>query len=151
MQLKVESETSLSPGQVVTALTDFSERRPKMWTGISPQHYKVYSVGESSADVREGTKQGPLDVWAREEYDWSRPNTVVWTVKESNFCAPGSFVKAEIVPREGGGSTIKATWDRTPTSFSGRFIFAIMKLGRGKPIESSMRKGLANYERELGS
>jgi hypothetical protein len=150
MQLEMETETSLSPDQVVAALTDFSDRRPQMWTGISPQYYKVFSVDETSADVREGTKQGPLNVWAREQYDWSVPNTVVWTVKESNFCTVGSYVKAEIRPRPGGGSIIKSTWDRTPTSMSGRFIFEVMKLTKGRAIEKSMRKGLSNYERELG-
>ena len=148
MRLELQSETSLAPEQVVAALTDFSERRPRMWTGISPQYYKVYDVGETHADVREGTRQGPLNVWAREEYDWSIPNTVTWTVKESNFCTPGSYVRAEIRPREGGGSLIRTTWDRTPTSLSGRFIFAVMKLTRGGAIERSMRKGLANYERQ---
>jgi hypothetical protein len=151
MQLEMETETSLSPDQVVKALTDFSERRPQMWPGISPQYYKVYSVSETRADVREGTKQGPINVWAREEYDWSLPNTVTWTVKDSNFCTPGSYVKAEVRPPQGGGSEIKTTWDRTPTSVAGRFIFAVMKLSRGKAIESSMRKGLANYERESAS
>jgi hypothetical protein len=148
MQLEMETETSLSPEQVVSALTDFTERRPKMWTGISPQYYEVYSVGETNADVREGTKQGPLNVWARENYDWSTPNTVIWTVKDSNFCTVGSYVKAEIRPREGGGSVIKSTWDRTATSLAGRFVFAVMKLTRGSVIEKSMRRGLANYERE---
>lgn len=76
---------------------------------------------------------------------------MIWTVKESNFCTPASYVKAEVRPRQGGGSVIKATWDRTPTSFVGRFIFAVMKLSRGKAIESSTRKGLANYERESAS
>jgi hypothetical protein len=149
MQLKMETESSLSPEQVVAALTDFSDRRPQMWTGISPQYYEVYSVGDTNADVREGTKQGPLNVWAREIYDWSTPGTVVWTVKESNFCTAGSYVKAEIYPREGGGSVIKSTWDRTATSFAGRFIFGVMKLTRGGAIEKSMRKGLTKYEREL--
>ncbi len=149
MQLEMETETSLRPEQVVAALTDFTERRPKMWTGISPQHYEVYAVTETTADVREGTKQGPLNVWARENYDWSEPNTVVWTVKESNFCTAGSYVKAELRPREGGGTIIKSTWDRTPTSLAGRFVFTVMKLTRGGAIEKSMRKGLASYEREM--
>ena len=149
MQLVMETQSSLSPEQVVHALTDFSDRRPSMWTGISPQHYQVFSVGETSADVREGTKRGPIDVWAREQYDWSTPNTVTWTVKESNFCTPGSYVRAEIRPRPGGGSIIRSTWDRTATSMSGRFIFAVMKLSRGKPIENSMRQGLSQYEREF--
>ena len=151
MQLEMETQTSLSPEQVVAALTDFSQRRPQIWTGISPEHYVVYSVGETSADVREGTRQGPLNVWAREMYDWSVPNTVTWTVKESNFCTPGSYVRAEVRPRQGGGSVVKSTWNRTPTSLAGRFIFAVMKLTRGGAIESSMRKGLGNYEREMSA
>jgi len=151
MQLVMETQTSLSPEQVVAALTDFSQRRPQMWTGITPHHYKVYSVGETSAEVQEGTKQGAIDVWAREEYDWSKPNTVVWTVKESNFCTPGSYVKAEILPREGGGSKIRSTWDRTATTMAGRFIFAVMKLSRGKVIQNSMRRGLSNYESRMGA
>jgi hypothetical protein len=151
MRLEMETKTSLSPDQVVSALTDFSERRPKMWTGITPDYYEVYSVGNSSADVREGTKRGGVNVWAREAYDWSTPNTVSWTVQESNFCTPGSYVRAEISPLEGGGSRIKSTWERTPTSVSGRFVFAVMKLTRGRAIETSMRKGLQNYEREFAS
>ena len=151
MQLEMETQTSLSPEQVVAALTDFSPRRPQMWRGISPEHYVVYSVGETTADVREGTRQGPLNVWAREMYDWSVPNTVTWTVKESNFCTPGSYVRAEVQPRQGGGSVVKSTWNRTPTSLAGRFIFAVMKLTRGGAIESSMRKGLGNYEREMSA
>lgn len=151
MKLQMQTETSLSPEQVIAALTDFSERRPRMWTGISPDYYVVYAVGDTSADVREGTRQGPLNVWAREAYDWSVPNTVTWTVTDSNFCTPGSYVRAEIRPRAGGGSIIGSTWDRTPTSLAGRFIFAVMKLTRGGAIERSMRRGLENYERELST
>lgn len=149
MQIELDSQTSLSPEQVVAALTDFSDRRPQMWTGITPSYYKVYSVGDTSAEVREGTKQGPINVWAKESYDWSQPGVVKWTVKESNFCTPGSYVQATITPRDGGGSNIHCEWDRTPTSMAGRFIFAVMKLSRGKAIETSMRKGLSNYEKEM--
>src|SRR5918993_611752 len=105
-RLEVDGQTSLSPEQVVAALTDFSPERPQRWPGISPEYYQVYSVGDTSADVREGTKQGPLDIWARERYDWSTPGVVSWTVQESNFCTPGSYVKATITPHDGGGSNI---------------------------------------------
>lgn len=33
--------------------------------------YKVYETGDTSADVREGTKGPGMTVWAREHYDWS--------------------------------------------------------------------------------
>jgi len=42
---------------------------------------------------------------------------VRWTVVESNFCAPGSYVSATPRTREAGGSRIEIHWERTPTSF----------------------------------
>lgn len=151
VRIQIESESELSPEQVVAALTDFSERRPQMWTGITPSYYEVYEVGETHARVREGTKQGPLDVWAIERYDWSTPGVVSWTVEESNFCTPGSYVRATISPRAGGGSRIACEWERTPTKLSSRLIFLMLKATGGKMIEKSMKQGLANYESELRS
>ena len=149
MRIEMEGESTLAPDQVVAALTDFSERRPQMWTGITPSYYEVYSVGETQARVREGTKQGPIDVWAIENYDWSTPGVVSWTVEESNFCTPGSYVRATITPRDGGGSRIHCEWERTPTKLSSRLVFLMLKLTGGKAIEQSMRKGLGNYEKEM--
>ena len=148
-RIEMESWSTLAPDQVVAALTDFSDRRPQMWTGITPSYYEVYSVGETSARVREGTKQGPVDVWAIENYDWSTPGFVSWTVEESNFCTPGSYVRATITPRGEGGSHIHCEWERTPTRLSSRLIFLMLKATGGKAIASSMRKGLSNYEREM--
>src|SRR5439155_16181236 len=105
-------DTPLPPERVISGLTNFSERRPAIWPGVTPSLYEVYSVGETSADVQEGTKAPGMTVWAKEHYDWSTPSTVTWTVRESNFCAPGSYVSAVITPGAGGGSHIHVTWDR---------------------------------------
>ena len=85
---KVEKDvtTPVAPDRVRAALIDFSPRRPEIWPGITPSQYKVYDVGATSADVREGTR----GLWAREHYDWSDPQTVKWTVQESNFSSVGS-------------------------------------------------------------
>ena len=83
-------ETTLSPEALRDALIDFSDRRPDIWPGLSRELYEVYSVGETTADVKEGNKSPLGPFWAREHYDWSDPDTVRWTVQESNFCAPGS-------------------------------------------------------------
>lgn len=149
MRLESQTETRLSPEQVVAALTDFSERRPQMWTAITPSFYEVYAVGDREARVREGTKQGPLTVWAKEHYTWSSPNVVQWTVEESNFCTPGSFVRATITPRDGGGAHIRCEWERTPTTIQARIMFGMLKLTGGAPIKAAMNEGLANYEREF--
>jgi hypothetical protein len=40
-------------------------------------------------------------IWAKEHYDWSTSELVTWTVQESNFSAPGSYVSAVLGPPRG--------------------------------------------------
>jgi len=141
-RLEFDVDTSLSPERVTGALLDFSPRRAEIWPGLEPGLYEVYSVGETSADIREGTKFPGMKIWAREHYDWSTPGTVTWTVVESNFSAPGSNVSATITPGEAGGSHIHIMWERTGTTFVGRMIVSMIKLSKGKPIAASMKKAL---------
>jgi len=136
-------ETSLPPEKVREALLDFSPRRPEIWRGITPSLYEVYSVGETSADIKEGTKLPIGTFWARERYDWSDPQTIRWTVQESNFCAPGSFVSATLHPRDGGGTRIDIHWERTGTTFLCRLVGRMIVATKGKPVAASVQKALA--------
>jgi hypothetical protein len=144
-------ETSLPPEEVRHALLDFSDRRPEIWPGITPSLYETYSVSETSADVKEGTRL-PLigDFWARERYDWSDPNTIRWTVLESNFCAPGSFVSATLRPRDGGGTRIDLHWERALTTTASKLIGRLVVLTGGKPFAQSFEKAMRKLERERG-
>ena len=146
-RLEMDAESNLSPDQIVSALTDFSERRLDIWPMLAPKYYKVLSVGDTTADIQEGSVSGPIKIWARELYDWSTPGEVSFTVQESNFCTPGDYIRVELTERDGGGSRIHTTWERTGTTLIGRFVVAMIKLTRGKPLVTSMMKGLANYER----
>jgi hypothetical protein len=132
-RLEVDIESTLPPQRVIDALIDFSDRRPDIWPGLAPEFYEVYSVGETSADVKEGSAMPGVKIWAREHYDWSNPGVVSWTVSESNFCTPGSGVVAEITPRD-GGSHMHVTWERTGSNLKGRMLVRMMKLTRGKLI-----------------
>src|SRR4051812_10895707 len=113
--VELDIETLVPPEQVRSALLDFSPDRPKVWPGIEPSLYEVYWVGETTAEIREGNKVPGGVVWAREHYDWSDPETVTWTVVDSNFCTPGSVVAASIRPTPSGGSRVHVDWRRTPT------------------------------------
>jgi hypothetical protein len=146
-KVELDVDTRVPPEQVRAALLDFSDRRPEIWPGIEPSLYEVYSVGTSTADVKEGSKMPGMAVWAREHYDWSDPQVVTWTVRESNFCAPGSYVSAAITPRDGGGSRIHVTWNRTPTTAGGRFGAWLIVATRGKPVAASIRKATKKLER----
>jgi hypothetical protein len=139
-------ETSLPPEAVRAALLDFSERRPDIWPGLTRELYQVYSVGESTADVREGTKLPIGKVWARERYDWADPATVRWTVQESNFCAPGSYVSARLRRREDGGTRVEIHWERTGTSLMGRVLCRMIAATKGRPVAASVEKALRKLE-----
>jgi hypothetical protein len=142
--VEVDLESSLPPERIIEGLTDFSLRRPDIWPGLKRNLYEVYEIGDTWAIVKEGSGGS---IWARERYEWATPGTVTWTVEESGFCSPGSFVSAEVTPREGGGSRIHVTWERTPTTFSARLLLPMIVLTRGAPVKSSIKKGLANLER----
>lgn len=146
-EIEMDIDTTLPPEQVIGALLDFSERRPEVWPGLEPSLYEVYSVGDTEAEIKEGSKLPGAKFWAREHYDWSTPGTVTWTVRDSNFSAPGSYVSATVTPKGGGGSHIHVVWDRTPTSFVGRLVMAVIRRTKGKPVAASIKKALDKLER----
>jgi hypothetical protein len=147
-RVQVDVETSLPPDRVREALIDFSPRRPDIWPGIERSLYEVYSVGETTAFVKEGSKFPGMTVWAKERYDWSDPATVRWTVEESNFCTPGSYVAATLHPRDGGGTRVQIDWERTGTTRSGRFAVRLITLTKGRPVAASVKKAFSKLERE---
>jgi hypothetical protein len=67
---------------------------------------------------------------------------VTWTVRESNFCTPGSSVSAQVRPGPGGGSRIHMTWNRTGMDFKSRMMLGLVKLSGGKPVAASIKAGL---------
>jgi Polyketide cyclase / dehydrase and lipid transport len=135
-------ETPISPERVISALTDFSEQRPEIWPGLHPSLYEVRSIGDTWAEVKEGSQVPGLTVWAIECYDSSVPGTVRWTIKESNLFAPGGSVSARVDPRSGGGSRIHITWNRTGVGLKGRMLVGIIRLSGGKPVAAAIRQGL---------
>jgi hypothetical protein len=141
-------ETTLPPDSVRAALLDFSARRPGIWPGLTPELYEVYSVGETTAEVKEGTKMPIGTVWAREHYDWSDPDTIRWTVQGSNFCTAGSHVSATILPRGDGGTRVDVHWERTGSTLLGKLICRMIAATGGKPVAASLEKALRKLEAE---
>jgi hypothetical protein len=146
--VELDLETAVPPERVRAALLDFSPRRPEIWPGIEPSLYEVYTVGETTADIREGSRMPGMSVWAVERYDWSDPKVITWTVVESNFCTPGSYVSAAIAPRAGGGSRIHVVWSRTPTTFGARIVTLLIRASRGAMVAASFRRGMRILERD---
>ncbi|MDZ5662209.1 hypothetical protein SFC79_10575 [Nocardioides sp. S-58] len=100
--------TAASPDQVLEALTDFSERRPRVWhRTLDPETYELRELGDTWAVARESTAGSPF--WVVQRYDWSGPSMVRLTDVETSWGGLGSG-EVRIVPLDGGGSRIEARW-----------------------------------------
>jgi polyketide cyclase/dehydrase/lipid transport protein len=136
--------TGASPDAVRAALLDFSERRPELWPGLPRDQYRVYEVGDTWAEVREGYR-GPI--WNRERYDWSVPGRVQFTAVDSGFAMPGKRVVMDIEAAPGGGSSVHTVWEGSGKGAFGRLFLGFMALTRGYFIRRSIQMGLDEIER----
>jgi hypothetical protein len=142
-----EIESDLPPERILAALTDFSDRRPDLWPGLRREDYQVLALGDTWAEIREGTG-GPI--WARERYDWSTPGRVTWTVQESGFSRSGDAVVVDVSPRPGAGSRIHVDWTRNGKNLVGRLVVATIVALRGGPVRRSIEAGLEKIARQPG-
>lgn len=149
--IRVVADTSVAPDRVLEAARDFSERRAEVFPAVSVNKMTVHELGETSADVTEGTRAGFGDNWERCRYDWSQPGAVTATVTDSNVYAfPGSRWDLKAVATN-GGSQVEMAWVREfQRSPRGRIFGTVFGLV-GKPIFSKyardVLKNLENLEK----
>ena len=125
--------TRIPPEQVLAMLTDFSTRRPELWPTLAREVYEVYEVGAANADVKEGSAW-PTRMWERVHYDWSVPGRVRWTVQESNYFAPGSYVEVAVQKTATVGSQVRVEWNRTGTCPKAKVLVGLVVLTGGAII-----------------
>jgi hypothetical protein len=118
--------TTATPDQVIELMTDFSPARPHRWPASSVTAFKVYRVGETDADIREG--QDFPKLWADWHYDWSEPNSVTLTVVDGRAMQPGSYMKLTATTRADGGSAVHGIWDQTSKNLFGLLGIATMRV-----------------------
>ena len=141
IRITTEFDTDIGPDRIRTALIDFSDKRLDTWSRtLDPATYRVHHVGDTSAEVTEGSKR-PF-VLSRERYVWDEPTRITWTTLESNFCEPGSHVEMILDPAEDGGTRLTVTWDRTPSNWRGRLYLLPVKLGGRRLLGWATRQAL---------
>ena len=140
-------ESTLPPERVLAAATDFSERRPDLWSNSSRKYFEVHELGDDWAEVTEGTDRGG-GFWERMRYDWSTPGLVRATVLDSNVFTAGTWeLRAE--PAPGGGSRVSVVNDRA-TKGKGKLFAVMMTLVGKRFFTRSLRRTLAAVERGAG-
>jgi hypothetical protein len=109
--MRFDLDTKASPEQVLEAMTDFTDRRTRIWKTLDPRVYEVRERGDTWAVAREGSPRSPY--WVVVRYDWSDPRTVRWTELETNHGDPGDgFMKID--SNEFGGSRLHVEWSTHP-------------------------------------
>ena len=138
---------SPAPQQVRAAATDFSERRPQIWSGIDPKRFTVHALGDSTVEVTEGSRQFG-GIWARERYDWSDPHLVVAWVLDSNVFRPGSQWELRARPTAAGGSRVEWASLRQPSSLKGRLVVLVLKVAGRPLLRGYLQKTLSKLEHQ---
>jgi hypothetical protein len=133
--IKIELDCPLPAERVLAAAYDFGSSRGEVWSAVHEQHLIVHELGETSADVTEGTPVGIGVNWERCDYDWSQPGRVTATVTDSNVYAhPGSSWAITATPADSSGSRVTMTWvrrfRRTPRGLIFDSLFAVARARR---------------------
>jgi hypothetical protein len=139
--ITLDVETDVSADRFIAALTDFSERRPEVFRNLDPRFYRVHSVGNTSAEVTEGSSFAG-GVWERVHYDWSQPNTVVIQVLEGNTFGPGSVWLYRIEPTS-DGAHIHFELRRSPNSLKGWLLAALLSVVGARAFRADLDATLA--------
>jgi hypothetical protein len=136
------AHTSLSPSQTLGLLTDFGPDRATRWPNLDDAHFKVHDQGSDWAEVTEGNSMA----WERERYSWdAATGRVVVDTLDSNLWGPGSGWLYELTP-SAGGTDVKVTLTRVPSSLRGRLIGALIPIAGSRALGRQLRSVLRKAE-----
>ena len=134
--------TSLSPSQVMAALTAFGPERPRLWPGVDEAHFEVHDLGADWAEVTEGTAMG----WERGRYSWDvASGTITIETLDSNLWGPGSGWRYVLTPAA-GGAEVQVTLTRVPRTLLGRLIGALIPIVGARTLGQQLRSVLRKVE-----
>ena len=145
-KIHYEADGPIAADRFIAALTDFGERRPELWPNLDAKLYKLHEVGDTWAEVTEGTEVLG-GVWARERYDWSEPGLVRLTLVEAADFRPGSVIEYRVTPRPDGGCHVAVDFQRIAASLRGRVVGVAVQLGGARRFAADLRVTLDRLAR----
>jgi hypothetical protein len=133
--------TTATPAEVVAAITDFGPGRQEIFGNSADQFLEVHDLGDTYADVTEGTGKGdkPLS-WERLRYDWSDTTRVTMKVLDSNVWSSASSHTYAITTQADGTTRVDVDVVREGKNLKGRVLAVVVStIGKG-----SLAKALHN-------
>lgn len=131
--VRVQMTSVLTAPELMAVLTDFTPARPAVWPTIDADHFEVHAIGDTWAEVTEGT----TSAWERARYDWDdRRHRVTVTTHDSKVFGPGGGWVFQLTP-EATGTLIDIELTRRPTTFTRRMLAALLPLAAPKALKKS--------------
>ena len=138
-QLHFHRTTTLTPEQYISGLTDFGPGRSKIFGNSADEYLKVHRLGNSEADVTEGSG----GIWERLHYDWSNANRVVLTTTDSNTWGGSSGHTYRFTRNPDGTTEIDVDVVREGKNLKGKMLGLVLRtVGRSvleKAFENSVQ------------
>ena len=127
-KIHFHKNTTLTPEQYIAGLTDFGPGRSTVFSKSADDYLKVHSVGETKADVTEGSG----GVWERLQYDWSDPHRVVLKTTDSNTWGGPSGYTYTFRSLPDGKTDVDVVIVREGKNAKGRFLALVLgSVGKG--------------------
>ncbi|MYW62504.1 hypothetical protein GTY65_00170 [Streptomyces sp. SID8379] len=131
--VRVQLRSQLDPKGVLEVLTDFSPSRAQSWPTIDADHFEVHDLGDTWAEVTEGTAAA----WERARYAWEPAgDTVTITTLDSKLFGAGGGWVFKMTP-EGAGTRIDVELTRLPSTFKGKVLASLLPLVAPKSLRKS--------------
>ncbi|WP_035844947.1 SRPBCC family protein [Kitasatospora azatica] len=133
--VRIHLISTLSPKEVLGVLTDFGPSRPQAWPTIDAEHFTVHELGDTFAEVTEGTAAA----WERARYQWDpEGNEVTITTLDSKLFGAGGGWVFTMTP-EGRGTRVDVRLTREPAGLKGKMLASLLPV----VAPSALRKSLA--------
>jgi hypothetical protein len=130
---------TLTPEQYIAGLTDFGPGRSKLFGNSADEYLKVHHLGQSEADVTEGSG----GIWERLHYDWSDPNHVKLTTTDSNMFGGASGYTYTLTRQSNGMTDVDVVIVREGKNLKGKILAGVLgtvgKRSLGKAFATSVK------------
>ena len=127
--------SSLGIPDLMAVLTDFGPSRPDAWPTIDAEHFVVHQLGDTWAEVTEGTAKS----WERARYSWDNAKgRVEITTLDSKVFGPGGGWIFQLSPVE-DGTRIDVELTREPAGLKRRLLASLLPV----VAPASFRKSFA--------
>jgi hypothetical protein len=134
--------STLTPEQYIAGLTDFGPGRSRLFGNSADEYLKVHHRGLSQADVTEGSG----GIWERLQYDWSNPDRVILTTKDSNVWGGASGHTYTFTRRPDGTTDIDVVVVREGKNLKGWLLGLVLATVGRSVLERAFENSVGALE-----